>query len=542
MLFTKTKSRIASSVVVGLMLAWQLVVPMTANAITGYSAVLSSPTPPASSTTYTWDVSGVKPGPGQEISHVDITGCWDANDVASLTANNGEEEVKSDGTLKVDNLQDDDLPLTVTAVFNTAFASTGSANVFVKTGGGSDAGFNFATAGPNCEVEVPVDEPEDETATLTIKKQAEPSSAQDFNFTSDELGNFTLDDDSDSTLENNKVFSSLSAGDYAVTEQATDGWELVFVVCEGTDDYMVLMDDNKLLVSLVAGDEVVCTFINEEEEGEVLDDNDNPTPGNGTISGHKFEDQNMNGAWDNGEPTLEGWTITSTEVCGNDNTPCGSTDSTQTDVSGSFLFNNVTSGNYRVCEVQQNGWVQTMPASGVCWIVSVQRNKDCVVDFGNFKQGEVKGSKFNDVNGNGAWDSDEPTLKDWDITLYTKTANQGVTALLFTETAVASAKTDANGAYSFGGLNPGTYKVCETQQGNWSRTYPTNSDCHEFVIDASGQVVTADFGNKAKPQILAATLVDTGTSASKHLIVGLILLSVVGAAHFLSVRRRDYAK
>jgi hypothetical protein len=314
------------------------------------------------------------------------------------------------------------------------------------------------------------------------------------------------------------------------------------VACEGTDDYMVLMDDNKLLVTLVEGDDVTCTFINEEEEGEVLGEDNNPPAGaNGTISGHKFEDQNMNGVWDNGEPTLQGWTITSVEVCGNDSTPCGTTASTQTDANGAFLFNNVTSGNYRVCEVQQSGWVQTMPASGVCWIVSVERNKDCVVDFGNFKQGEVKGSKFNDVNGNGAWDSGEPTLKDWTITLYTKTPAPGVAALLFTETAVASTKTDANGAYSFGGLNPGTYKVCETQQATWSRTYPTNSDCHEFVVNASGQVVTANFGNKAKPQVLGA-LVDTGTSASKHLIMGLILLSAVGAAHFLSVRRKDYAR
>lgn len=133
----------------------------------GYNVQLTSPTPPTSSTSFTWIVSGSSPGSGQEISHVDIYGCWSANDVVEATASAGSVDYngtghashvsKTDGLVTVESIDDGDLSLLVTITFNQSFpsASDGSATAFVKTGGGPDEGFEFLIGGPNCAVPEP---------------------------------------------------------------------------------------------------------------------------------------------------------------------------------------------------------------------------------------------------------------------------------------------------------------------------------------------------------------------------------------------------
>ena len=62
----------------------------------------------------------------------------------------------SNGTVRVDGVEDDDLPIQITIVFvpGSPPATSPSANntvvVFVKTGGGPDAGFTFVEGGPTC--------------------------------------------------------------------------------------------------------------------------------------------------------------------------------------------------------------------------------------------------------------------------------------------------------------------------------------------------------------------------------------------------------
>lgn len=373
-------------------------------------------------------------------------------------------------------------------------------------------------------------------AKLTIKKEARPSHEQDFNFTSTEVGNFVLDDDADATLSDEKVFTGLLAGDVTVTEQQIAGWSLQYIVCSGTNDYVTSTATGELTVTLKAGDNVICTFGNDKYS---------------SVDGYKFDDLNNNGAWDNGEPTLEGWTITLTKECWQDARCANTSASTQTDQDGYYRFEDLTPGDYEVCETQQAGWTQTYPQTDDgCHEFTVEYpGTDVSADFGNFKLGQVSGAKFNDVNGNGAWDNGEPTLSNWTISLYN---GHGHTVLNNLSKPTHTAKTDQNGKYSFSDLAPGDYTVCETQQGAWTRTYPATSDCHEFSITTSGQIVTANFGNKPKPQILAATtstptvtptvLAATGAEASKQIAVGLLILSVLGAIHFMTNRRKDYAK
>lgn len=77
--------------------------------------------------------------------------------------------------------------------------------------------------------------------------------------------------------------------------------------------------------------------------------------GQGAISGFKFNDLNANGVKDENEPGLEGWLINlSGEISA----------SIETDEDGNYSFENLADGEYIVCEELQEGWAQTLPASG----------------------------------------------------------------------------------------------------------------------------------------------------------------------------------
>ncbi|NJD10938.1 MAG: Ig-like domain repeat protein, partial [Gemmatimonadetes bacterium] len=107
--------------------------------------------------------------------------------------------------------------------------------------------------------------------SITIIKDAVPNDAQDFSFTTSEnLTGFTLDDDSDPTYPNTKLFSSLTAGTYAVTETTVSGWNLSNILCEGMTSSTVQVGsdsgfdagDTGVSINLAVGENVTCTFTN----------------------------------------------------------------------------------------------------------------------------------------------------------------------------------------------------------------------------------------------------------------------------------------
>ncbi len=95
-----------------------------------------------------------------------------------------------------------------------------------------------------------------------------------------------------------------------------------------------------------------------------------------SISGTKFNDTNSNATRDPGEAGLSGWTIRLTR-------PDGSTINATTDANGSYKFENLTSGTYRVSEVRQDNWTQTYPAWLGDHIINVTDGNVTGVDFGN---------------------------------------------------------------------------------------------------------------------------------------------------------------
>jgi RHS repeat-associated protein len=81
----------------------------------------------------------------------------------------------------------------------------------------------------------------------------------------------------------------------------------------------------------------------------------------------------------------------------------------------------------------------------------------------------------------------EPGLPNWTITL----TNTGTGV-------VSSTKTDANGNYSFTGLQPGTYTVGEVQQTGWQQTAPPGGT-YTVALAANQTVTGQDFGNHHIP-------------------------------------------
>ena len=107
--------------------------------------------------------------------------------------------------------------------------------------------------------------------SITIIKDAVPNDAQDFSFTASPspLTNFSLDDDSDPTLSNTKLFSMITSfATYTVTEGSVTNWTLSFnnPVCTVTSPNGGTQSGNTgtrtVTVNLKEGENVTCTFIN----------------------------------------------------------------------------------------------------------------------------------------------------------------------------------------------------------------------------------------------------------------------------------------
>src|SRR6266850_401379 len=183
----------------------------------------------------------------------------------------------------------------------------------------------------------------------------------------------------------------------------------------------------------------------------------------GSISGMKFYDVNGNGfrdlATDYG---LSGWKIKITGLI---------VDSAYSDQDGNFAFGGLPDGTYTVSEESRPGWIRTFPAFPGTYSVTVTGGSSATAKvFGNYPQGVIRGSKFNDLNGNGVKDSSEPTLSNWVIKL------TGLISGVDT--------TDANGAYEFLGLVPGAYTVRESLalHPGWVATTPPSGQYSVDVV------------------------------------------------------------
>ena len=94
------------------------------------------------------------------------------------------------------------------------------------------------------------------------------------------------------------------------------------------------------------------------------------------------------------------------------------------------------------------------------WVLDII---DCGGPFG-----EIHGSKWNDLDGDGVWDDGEPGLENWKIYLDENANGQWDSGELYD-------LTDSSGDYSFADLEAGIYVVAEFLQLGWRQTYPSGS-------------------------------------------------------------------
>jgi hypothetical protein len=204
----------------------------------------------------------------------------------------------------------------------------------------------------------------------------------------------------------------------------------------------------------------------------------------GKISGHKFNDVNGNHAYDAGELRMAGWVIHLLDAQGN-----VLETKTTTAPDGYYEFKDLLPGVYGLSEEPQTGWTNSKtPAQ-----VNLDPEEESVDnDFGNFQRFIVRGHKWLDKDGDGTWDSGEPGIPGWTITLSGPSEAEIWAGSTATAAAQNSTKTDATGAYTFTLSLPGQYTISEEHRDGYE---PTTPDSVQFTAEG-GREIVIDFGNR----------------------------------------------
>jgi protocatechuate 3,4-dioxygenase beta subunit len=179
-----------------------------------------------------------------------------------------------------------------------------------------------------------------------------------------------------------------------------------------------------------------------------------------SVSGFVYFDINNDGVREN-EPGIAGNTVT---LSGVDDLGATVNLTTSTAANGAYSFNNLRPGTYTLTQTQPAGWLDGKDTIGTqggavgndqftnIQLASGQSGVNN--NFGELAQSILRGFVYFDANSNGVMDAGEPGLPAVTITL------TGVNDLGQSVNIVQV--TDANGAYAFGNLRPGTYAITET--------------------------------------------------------------------------------
>jgi hypothetical protein len=207
------------------------------------------------------------------------------------------------------------------------------------------------------------------------------------------------------------------------------------------------------------------------------------------LAGNVYNDVNGNGTKDPGEVGLAGWTVFLD--LNNNGQPDPGEPTTTTDAIGNYNFSDLAPDTYHVREVVPPGWTQITPASGV-YDVTITSDTDYFPgnDFGNqlVNPATISGEKFHDLNGNGTKDPGEPGLAGW--TIFVDVNGDGKLDPNDPYTV-----TDANGNYTIGGLDVGTYVIREVGQPGWVQSAPGGDGSYTVSVNPGDNLTGFDFGN-----------------------------------------------
>ena len=238
--------------------------------------------------------------------------------------------------------------------------------------------------------------------------------------------------------------------------------------------------------------------------------------------GTVFEDLNGNNQKDAAEPGIAGVTVTltGTSVVSGSIVPVTAT----TDATGAYRFDNITPGTYTIAETQPAAFLEGGEQNGTPAATTVTPNRFTGINltnsaaassgfnFGEVRAASIAGVAFDDPNNNGTQDAGETGIAGVTVRL-TGTANGGVAVN-------RTATTDANGAYNFAGLQPGTYRLAETQPSRYLDGLDTAgtaggsaavNDVVSNIVLASATAATGYlFAEHAAPDMTIAQAISSG--------------------------------
>ncbi len=300
------------------------------------------------------------------------------------------------------------------------------------------------------------------------------------------------------------VFNGLRPGTYTVSETQPAGY------LDGTDT----AGNSGGMAAAVPGDAISAITLPSN------------TPASGynfgelrgaSLAGVVFRDDNNDGAQQAGEPGVGGVSVRLRGVDDLGNV-IDTTIATQPD--GTYAFNNLRPGTYRVTETQPAGLLDGKDALGTnsgtlanddaSGIVLHEGDAATGYTFGELGGSRVTGTVFDDRNNNGVRDPGEAGIPGAAITL-TGTDDLG-------QAVSVSVNTDPSGNYQFTGLRPGSYTLTETQPAGWL-------DGQEKAGTSGGTV-----GLPPSDQISAIALA-SNTNADNYLFGELAPAQVSGAVY-----------
>ena len=294
-----------------------------------------------------------------------------------------------------------------------------------------------------------------------------------------------LVDPTDGVVVGTAVTASIDLNDDSVIDPETEQGVYQFVRVPGDYEVREVPEEGWVQTGPAAGIYAVTVT-----SGQTLGDLDFGNFAYATLQGQKSEDSNNNGTWDTGEAMLDGWMIELVDVStqtvvdqmvttGVDLDGDGSIDPGTEQGAWQFV---VGPGTWEIREVVQDGWSQTAPALGSYTLDSVSGTTVGELDFGNYPlPTEIHGQKWEDLNGDGVHDPDEPGLDGWTIELVDPdtgaVVDTVVTQSIDLDQSGSIDPVTESGLYSFTGLVYGAYTVREVMQDGWapSVTYATYS-------------------------------------------------------------------
>ena len=194
-----------------------------------------------------------------------------------------------------------------------------------------------------------------------------------------------------------------------------------------------------------------------------------------SVGDRVWHDLDQDGLQDTGEPDLDSVQVSLFDQNGN------LIATTMTNFSGLYMFTNVAPGSYFLRFSLRSGFTFSPPDQGMDDTIDSDAQSgtgdtpifalnagDYIshMDAGMYQSesaGEIRGAKWNDLNGNGIRETGEPGLANWQIIL---DYNQDGTLDPSTDWIVT---TSATGDYKFAGFFNGLYFIGEILQSGWLR-------------------------------------------------------------------------